>query len=147
MNMNALLLLLATIPPYPDGMTPTTYPEEVYLAAVAVQELYIESRGRIDKELFQNPASNIDRKKLGKLCETCSLLEWQMRPVLEKYIDADGNEAVRKVYKDGKQVFTPQYTGGPLRAKKTWVWTHDTDPRDCLKAALELKDIADDIKQ
>jgi hypothetical protein len=145
--MNAILLLLATIPPYPDGMTPVTYREEIYLAAAAVHEVYIESRGRIDKELLENPASNIDREKLYKLYETCSLLEWQMRPVLETYMDADGNVKRRKVYKNGKQVFTPQYTGGPLRANKTWVWTHNTDPRDCLEAALILKNLADDINQ
>jgi len=152
--MNALLLILATIPPYTDGV-PATYPEDVHAAAVEVHLLYSRSRGIIDAALQENPALDIDREVLSRLYAEAAKLEYQHRPLMEPDIlpngsrrtDAYGNPLWRPAIKNGKQVYVLDYTGGPLECKTAWLWTHDSDPRDCLRAAVALKEIADEVLQ
>jgi len=150
--MNALLLMLATIPPY-AGVVPATYPDDVLHAAAAVQQMYAESRGRIDAAIAANPMIEVDRESLVQLYARASKMEWQHRPLMEPDImpdgkqreDADKNPLWRPVLKNGEQVYVREYTGGPIESRKTWLWTHDSDPRDCWRAALALKAIADKI--
>ena len=119
--MNALLLMLATIPPYADGV-PATYPDDVLLAAAAVQQVYGEARARIDGARLADPTIEVDEVALARLYARASKMEWQH--------SVDGGIV---------------YTGGPVEARKTWLWTHDSDPRDCWRAAVTLKKIADEI--
>jgi len=150
--MNALLLMLATIPPY-TGVVPATYPDDVLHAAAAVQQMYAESRGRIDAAIAANPMIEVDRESLVQLYARASKMEWQHRLLIEPDITPDGEQREdankiplwRPALKDGKQVYVFDYTGGPAECRKNWLWTHDSDPRDCLRAALALKAIADKI--
>ena len=95
--MNALLLMLATIPPY-TGVVPATYPDDVLHAAAAVQQMYAESRGRIDAAIAANPMIEVDRESLVQLYARASKMEWQHSV-------------------DGRLV----YTGGPIESRKTWL--------------------------
>ena len=150
--MNALLLMLATIPPY-TGVVPATYPDDVLHAAAAVQQMYAESRGRIDAAIAANPMIEVDRESLVRLYARASKMEWQYRLLTEPDIGPDGKQRKdankiplwRPILKDGKQMYVFDYTGGPAECRKNWLWTHDSDPRDCLRAALALKAIADEI--
>jgi hypothetical protein len=152
--MNALLLILATIPPYTDGV-PATYPEDVYAAAVEVHLLYARSRGVIDAALQENPALDVDRHVLSRLYAEAGKMEYQHSPLMEPDIlpdgsrrtDAFGNPLWRPAIKDGKQVYVLDYTGGPLESRTAWLWTHDSDPRACWRAAVALKKIADEVSQ
>jgi hypothetical protein len=154
--MNALLLILATIPPYTDGV-PATYPEDVYAAAVETYLLYSRSRGVIDKALQENPALDVDREVLSRLYAEAGKMEYQHRPLMEPDILPDGSRRLsedppfhplwRPVIKNGKQVYVLDYTGGPLESRTAWLWTHDSDPRACWRAAVALKKIADEVSQ
>lgn len=119
--MNALLLMLATIPPYADGV-PATYPTDVLLAAATVQQSYSEARSRIDAAMAADPTIEVDKVALSRLYARASKMEWQH--------SADGGVV---------------YTGGPVETRQTWLWTHDSDPRDCWRAVVALRKIADEI--